>query len=133
MRWPTDEELRRATETLATLAGIPGLEGGRALFKGDGLERVEWYRLSWGFDPGESGDVEVHVPPSSAYHSEDELLDACRREIVEGLLDRSDQATIMLPVLFEHGNYESVRKRIGVLSDEVAKRQWNERLSEVEA
>ena len=77
----------------------------------------------------DGGDVEVVVPPPpSEYGSREEFLDACEREVCEGLYNRSAQATIMLPVCFERGDYEGVREMLTWLVDDVAERKWLERV-----
>ena len=134
MRWPTDEELDRAADVLATLAGIPGLEGGIAMFRGD-LERVRWYEVTEDTDC--LNGIRTHVPPASAYDSHNELLEACRFEIREGFWDRQDAVRKVLPVWFEMAKERPdapgpgpsrLRQLVSYLEEDVERGEWQARL-----
>jgi hypothetical protein len=142
---PSKAAQENAAKRLAHMAHA-GLAGGRALFRGDELERVEWFKTTWRTDFRRSGDLEVSVPPPFAFESEEELLDACRVEIEDALYNRGDLYKAEMAGLFEfyrrsHDDpkYDSaeIMRRLqsmaGWLHDDEAERDWRARLAEVEA
>jgi hypothetical protein len=83
------------------------------------------------------GDVEVSVPPPSAFASREELVDACRLEIWDGLYRRGDSMKAQLPQWFglfrDRDNPEDpavLRNMTGWLWDEEAEREWRERIDD---
>jgi hypothetical protein len=136
MRVPTEAERKRAAERLAQLARMPGLEGGTVTFFGDDLDRLVWTRpwesFSSGFD-----SIEVRVPPASAYSSDEELMEACCWEISEAILNRGDQALHVLVAVYLDGVGSNYRKRarseLAWINDNVARVDWEKRLTEVGA
>jgi hypothetical protein len=137
MAEPSKEAQARAAETLAKLGGIPGLEGGIAVFRGDELERVRWYEVTREQDRLDGG-IRAHVPPVSAYEYHNELIEACRSEIWDGIYERNDAARDVLPHWFEllkkeGGSYGYVdpprlRQLVGWITDGVAQEKWRARI-----
>jgi hypothetical protein len=142
MTKPTDAQIDQAAETLARMAEIPGLERGIAIFKND-FKRVEWYTPLWKIsDFAEFPyDVEARIPWASSYDSRAELFEVCRWEVEEGLYDRDAQVTRMLPFIFDYMKEakegkrpegtrtpDDLRQMVALLDDEVAVRQWRERI-----
>jgi hypothetical protein len=135
MGLPSNAQIDQAAETLCRIAEIPGFDRGRAIFKPD-LRRVEWYSLEWGTqDFADAVDVEVHVPAACSYDNRGELFNRCRSEVMEGLFNRDAEVARMLPVWFrkakEHereDDPERLRAMAGALTDDVAERDWLERI-----
>jgi hypothetical protein len=145
MSEPSKQAQERAVERLALMAEV-GLAGGHALFRGDELDRVEWFKLSWGIDHRHPGDVDVPVPPPSAFEDREELIDACRAELWDALHNRGDMYQAELPGMFEFfqeskddPKYDSaeilrrMKAMAGWLHDDAAERDWKARLAEMEA
>lgn len=128
MTKPSEEVQERAAQRLALMAEA-GLEGGHVLFRGDELERVEWFKPTWRIDFSTLGDVEVCVPPPSAFASREELVDACRLEIWDGLYRRGVSMKAQLPGWFENvRDPATLRNMAGWLWDEEAEQEWRERI-----
>lgn len=125
MRAPTDAERERAVETLVRFARVPELAGGVVTFLGEGLTDARWRDL---LAPFEIRGVEVRVPVCTHYE-EPELVDACRWEISEALMNVETERYRAMAESYFEGDYERATRELAWITDDVLKDEWETRLT----
>jgi hypothetical protein len=105
LKWPTDEQLDRAAELVARVAGIPDLDRGSVILPAETLDRV----LRWEEEREELGGnptSEICVELPFSYDDERRLHAAARRRVVMALGDRQDELANWVEVHRETGKRE---------------------------
>lgn len=116
MRGPNENQVERASATVAEIARTIGLDGGVVVFHPKGLGSPRWYP----HDEFEAPLSEVWVPvPSASGLSDQELHTACRHKLDVALDYRQCELRRMQRELIAEGSEAAGQRVCALLYDEL--------------